>query len=108
MYANVENIISNYDLFSFSSEGEGIKTLLALNVSSIKHEKVSQVLQKAVRVADVCPAKSDPTSAVCFCFRRFLSSEASANLLKLNMECNYMEIINHHHHTSAHFNNHLQ
>lgn len=75
-------ILPNYDLFSLSSEGEGIKILLALNVSSIKHEKVIQVLQRAVRVADdVCLAKSDLTS-VCFCFRRFLN----AHLFKLNME----------------------
>lgn len=56
-------ILPNYDLFSFFSEGEGVKILSALNVSLIKHEKVSQVSQKAVRVAEVCLAKSDLTSA---------------------------------------------
>lgn len=44
-------------------EGVGIKILLAFNVSSIKHEKVTQVLQKAVRVVDVYPVKSDLNSS---------------------------------------------
>lgn len=94
-------ILSNYDLFSLSSEGDGIKILLALNVSSIKHEKVSQVLQKAVRVKCVWPRVIWHRPEVCFWFSRFLSSEPNANLLKLNMEWNYMEIINHHNHTSS-------
>lgn len=61
--AQMLRILSNYDVLSLSSEDEGIEALLALNVSAIKHEKVSQVLQKAVRGADVCLAKSDLTSA---------------------------------------------
>lgn len=54
-------------------KGVGIKIVLVLNVPSIKHEKVTQVQKKAVKV-DVQPVKSDLLIwyrlVVCFCFRR--------------------------------------